>query len=97
MNTVDWVVEEHGVIAGPVLWIRLRLVSNLDTPRDQELAVEAVDLFPAAGPQRNMIDAHGLLGMGQLSSGPGRLHTDVAVQIEMLSHVVNRLVLHVQR
>ena len=72
MNPVDRVVEEHCVITGPVLRVLLRLVGDVDTMRGQELAMKEVDLFPAAGPQRDVIDANRLLTVRQLSAGANR-------------------------
>ena len=97
MNPVDRVVEEHCVVAGPVLRVLLGFVGDGDILLDQEFAMKAVDLSPAPGPQRDVVDADRLVAVRQLLSGTGRLNADVAVRVDVAGHVVDRLVLHVQR
>ena len=70
MDPVDRVVEEDGVIAGPVLGVVLWLVSHGNIASDQEFTVKAVDLFAATGPQRNVIDADRLVAVCEPSPGP---------------------------
>jgi hypothetical protein len=82
MNSVDRVVEEHGVVAGPVLRVFLGFVGDRDVPPSQELAMKAVDLLSAAGPQCNVIDADSLIGVLKPHTGTGRLNTDVAVWVD---------------
>jgi hypothetical protein len=50
MNPVDRVVEEHGVVAGPVLRVLLGFVSDRDVSPGQKLVMKAIDLFSASGP-----------------------------------------------
>lgn len=66
MNPVDRVVEEHGVIAGPVLRVLLRFVGDRDIAHDQEFAMKAVDLVSVTGSQRNVIDADRLVAVVSL-------------------------------
>ena len=93
MNPADRVVEEHRVVAGPVLRIVLRFVGDMHIMRGQELAMKAVDFFPATGPQRDVVDADRLVAVRQLPSCTGRLNADVAVWVDVASEVVKRLVL----
>src|ERR1700730_6445616 len=96
MNPIDRVVKEHSVIAGPVLRVLRWFVSDRDVPPDQEFAMKAVDLFSAAGPQRNVIDADRLVAVCQLPSSTGRLNSNVTVRVDITRHVIHRLALHVQ-
>src|ERR1700754_1783902 len=96
MDSVDRIVEEHRVIAGPVLWVLLWFVSDGDVPLDQELAMKVVDLLSTPRPQRNVIDADGLVAVRELAPGTRRLNANVAVRVDISREVVVRLVFHVQ-
>ncbi len=97
VNPIDRVVKEHRVVAGPVLRVVLRLFGDGDRAFDQEFTMEAVDLCPAARPQRDVVDADRLVGMRQLFAGAGGLDADVAVRVDITRHVIRRLVFHVER
>ena len=61
MNTVDRVVEEHGVIAGPVLRVLLRFVGDVNVSTGQKLTTKAIDFFSASRSGRDVIDADRLI------------------------------------
>lgn len=66
VDAVDGIVEEDGVVAGRVRWVMLGLVRHRNGPPYQELGVEVVDFASVPRPQRDVVDARGLVLMPQL-------------------------------
>jgi hypothetical protein len=63
VDTVDGIVKEDRVVARYVLRVFLRRVGDADSPRDQELTSEAVDLLSAPRPQGDVVDTDRLIGV----------------------------------
>jgi hypothetical protein len=61
MDPVDRIIKEHSVVARPVLRVFLGFVGDSDLPPGQEFAVKAINLFSAPCPQRDVVDANGLV------------------------------------